>query len=380
MAEHIKTSHAINISDAACMSEIEDQSIDLVVTSPPYPMIQMWDDQFSLVDPKISEALSDLNGDLAFELMHQQLDAVWDQAFRILKPGGIACINIGDATRTLDGHFQLFPNHARIITQLVSIGFSQLPTIVWRKPTNAPNKFMGSGMLPPGAYVTLEHEYILIVRKGGKRLFNKDQKIDRRESAYFWEERNTWFSDIWFDLRGTPQRLNGRNKRSGAFPLELPYRLINMFSLHGDTVIDPFMGSGTTMIAAMCSARNSIGYEIDKGLQPSILERITDVPEIANQIMRDRVDAHNDFVKERQRSKGRLKYTSRRYGFPVMTRQEEDLCLYQVQNIQYQSSLKFRIEYLDLRSNFNLDEIQQAVPSQFPEHSLGRKGRQLKMF
>lgn len=130
----------------------------------------------------------------------------------------------------------------------------------------------------------------------------------------------------------------------------------------------------------MCSARNSIGYEIDKGLQPSILERITDVPEIANQIMRDRVDAHNDFVKERQRSKGRLKYTSRRYGFPVMTRQEEDLCLYQVQNIQYQSSLKFRIEYLDLRSNFNLDEIQQAVPSQFPEHSLGRKGRQLKMF
>lgn len=380
MTESIKTSHAIKIGDAASMSEIEDQSIDLVITSPPYPMIKMWDHQFDRVDPKVSEALEEFNGDLAFELMHRQLDLVWDETLRILKPGGIACINIGDATRTLNGRFQLFPNHARVITKLMSIGFSQLPTILWRKPTNAPNKYMGSGMLPPGAYVTLEHEYILIVRKGSKRIFDDLEKINRRQSAYFWEERNAWFSDVWFDLLGTAQRLNGRVKRSGAFPLELPLRLINMFSTYGDTVVDPFLGTGTTMIAAMCSARNSIGYEIDKGLQPAILERIANIPAMANKIIRKRVEAHNDFVQERQKTKGNLKYASRRYGFPVVTRQEEDLRFYQIQNIQYQSSLKYKIGYTDILSPFNIDENLTSAPTQLPGSSLRLRGRQLKMF
>lgn len=380
MTESIKTSHVIKIGDAASMSEIEDQSIDLVITSPPYPMIKMWDHQFGLVDPTVSEALAEFNGDLAFELMHRQLDLVWDETLRILKPGGIACINIGDATRTLNGHFRLFPNHARVITKLMSIGFSQLPTILWRKPTNAPNKYMGSGMLPPGAYVTLEHEYILILRKGSKRIFDDLEKINRRESAYFWEERNAWFSDVWFDLLGTTQRLNGRGNRSGAFPLELPLRLINMFSTYGDTVVDPFLGSGTTMIATMCSARNSIGYEIDKGLQPAILEKIANVPAMANKIIRKRVEAHNDFVQKRQKTKGNLKYASRRYGFPVVTRQEEDLRFYQVQNIQYQSSLKYKIGHTDIMSPFNVDESLASDPSQLPGSSLRLKGRQLKMF
>lgn len=380
MTESIKTSHVIRIGDAASMSQIEDRSIDLVITSPPYPMIKMWDDQFGLVDPKISQAIDDFNGGLAFELMHRQLDSVWDEALRILKPGGIACINIGDATRTFNGHFQLFPNHARVITKLISLGFSQLPTILWRKPTNAPNKYMGSGMLPPGAYVTLEHEYILIVRKGSKRNFDNSEKINRRESAYFWEERNAWFSDVWFDLLGTAQQLNGRNKRSGAFPLELPLRLINMFSTYGDLVVDPFMGSGTTMIAAMCSARNSIGYEIDKGLQSAILEKIANVPAMANKIIRKRVEAHYDFVRERQKTKGNLKYTSRRYGFPVVTRQEEDMRFYQLQNIQYQSSLKYQIGYTDILSHFEIDESLTSNATELFGSSIRFKGRQLKMF
>jgi modification methylase len=380
MTDSITTSHVIRIDDAGSMSEIEDQSIDLVITSPPYPMIKMWDEQFGLAAPRISEALAELNGGLAFELMHQRLDLVWEETLRILKPGGIACINIGDATRTLNGHFQLFPNHARVITKLMSLGFSQLPTILWRKPTNAPNKYMGSGMLPPGAYVTLEHEYIIIARKGSKREFDNFEKINRRQSAYFWEERNAWFSDVWFDLLGTAQKLNGRNKRSGAFPLELPLRLINMFSTYGDTVVDPFLGSGTTMIAAMCSARNSIGYEIDKGLQPAILEKIANIPAMANKIIRKRVEAHNDFVHERQKTRGNLKYTSRRYGFPVVTRQEEDLRFYQVQNIQYQSGLKYLIGYTDIMSPFNADESLASNATQLPGASTQLKGRQLKMF
>jgi DNA modification methylase len=119
------------------------------------------------------------------------------------------------------------------------LGFSALPAILWRKQTNAPNKFMGSGMMPPGAYVTLEHEYILILRKGNKREFTSiKEKQNRRESAFFQEERNFWFSDVWMDLKGTTQNLfdNKATERSAAYPFELPYRLISMFSVKSDTV------------------------------------------------------------------------------------------------------------------------------------------------
>ena len=99
-------------------------------------------------------------------MMHSELDKVWGQLGRILVPGGYACINVGDATRTLKGRFQLYPNAERITQRFVDLGFDVLPRIIWRKTTNAPNKFMGSGMLPVGAYVTLEHEYVLIFRNG----------------------------------------------------------------------------------------------------------------------------------------------------------------------------------------------------------------------
>ena len=126
-------------------------------------------------------------------------------------------------------------------------GFTSLPDILWRKPTNAPNKFMGSGMLPAGAYVTYEHEYILIFRKGGKRAFDRPPRRRqlRRRSAYFWEERNVWFSDVWTDLTGDApgSRRRETRARSAAFPFELPYRLIQMFSVYGDTVLDPFAGA-----------------------------------------------------------------------------------------------------------------------------------------
>jgi len=377
MAKRLKTSHLICIGDAGSMAEIENETIDLVVTSPPYPMIQMWDDLFGQADPEIADALSDLDGARAFERMHRQLDPVWDELQRILKSGGMACINIGDATRTVGDQFQLFPNHARVISKFLSLSFSQLPTIVWRKPTNAPTKFMGSGMLPPGAYVTLEHEHILIFRKGPKREFDADQKMQRRKSAFFWEERNTWFSDIWFDLRGTGQQLEGmeNRRRSGAFPLELPFRLINMFSIQGDTVLDPFIGSGTTMMAAMCATRNSIGYEINEEMLSAMLEKVADVPAMANQIIHNRLDSHKAFVNERIKTKGNLKHVNRFYGFPVMTRQEEDLCLCPVQNIQYQTRHKFQIEYGDLPPDATSFEDKTGLSYVSPQ-----KRHQMKMF
>ncbi len=267
------------------MTQISTGSIDLVVTSPPYPMIEMWDGMFGEQNKKIQKALDTENGALAFELMNQELDRIWNEVFRVLIDGGIACINIGDATRKIGQHFQLYPNHSRVKHHCRSLGFQDLPSILWRKPSNAPNKFMGSGMLPPGAYITLEHEYILILRKGGIRKFKtEEEKINRRKSAFFWEERNLWFSDIWVGLKGVGQKISNQNddlrKRSAAYPFELAYRLINMFSVKGDTVLDPFFGTGTTMIAAMVSARNSIGYEIDPMYKEIIESRISSVTQL----------------------------------------------------------------------------------------------------
>ena len=158
----MKTTHKVIFGNSANMNTIPSGSIDLVITSPPYPMIEMWDEMFSEQSPEVANALQNEYGNLAFELMHQELDKVWNEVFRVLKYGGIACINIGDATRTIGGTFQLYSNHSRILSYCLKTGFVALPEILWRKQTNAPNKFMGSGMLPPSAYVTLEHEFILI--------------------------------------------------------------------------------------------------------------------------------------------------------------------------------------------------------------------------
>ncbi|MEK6848243.1 MAG: DNA methyltransferase [Nanoarchaeota archaeon] len=165
----MKTTHKILYQDARNMTNIDSNTVDLIVTSPPYPMIEMWDEIFSKQNPEIKEGLKKKNGETAFELMHKELDKVWNEVYRILKVGGIACINIGDATRSLNGKFQIYPNHTRIMNHCLGIGFHALPSILWIKETNSPNKFMGSGTLPVGAYVTLEHEHILLLRKNDKR-------------------------------------------------------------------------------------------------------------------------------------------------------------------------------------------------------------------
>ena len=183
------TRHQVHFADSREMAAIADGSVSLVVTSPPYPMIELWDPQFGAADAGIADALSSDEGDRAFDLMHARLDAVWSECHRVLQPGGLACINIGDATRKIGGEFRLFSNHSRILQALTKLGFSILPDILWRKPTNAPNKFLGSGMLPGGAYVTYEHEYILIARNGPPRKFSPADKARRRRSAFFWEER-----------------------------------------------------------------------------------------------------------------------------------------------------------------------------------------------
>ena len=346
----MQTTHQVIFADSKSMTSVGSESIDLVVTSPPYPMIEMWDDLFISRNQAIGKALGKGQGSSAFELMHKELEGVWDELYRVLKKGGIACINIGDATRTVGGNFVLYQNHSRIMMYMLRKGFSALPAVLWRKQTNAPNKFMGSGMLPPGAYVTLEHEFVLILRKGPFREFNKPkEKQIRRESAFFWEERNVWFSDIWFDLKGTGQELNNDKTRlrSGAYPFELAYRLVNMFSVKGDTVLDPFLGTGTTTLASMASGRNSIGLEVEPNFEDIVHSQIRMVVPFSNEYIRSRIKRHIGFVEDRVESKPgfKFKYKNRPYGFPVMTRQEQELLLNELLSAEKTKHNTFEVTY-----------------------------------
>jgi len=230
------------------MTGVSRESVALVVTSPPYPMISQWDDLFAAW------------GATDFEAMHTELDRVWAACHRALLPGGILAINVGDALRTVAGEFRLWPNHARIVVAAERMGFRSLPYILWKKPTNKPNAFLGSGFLPPNAYVTLDCEFILLFRKGSLRRLPPGS-TRRWASRYRKEERDLWFSQVWEGIRGVPQSHGGR--RSGAFPPEIPRRLIRMFSIEGDTVLDPFAGTGTTLWEAARLGRHAIGIEVD---------------------------------------------------------------------------------------------------------------------
>jgi DNA modification methylase len=311
-------------------------------------MIEMWDEGFSARNPAVRKALTRNDGLTAFRLMHADLDAVWQEVHRVLKPGGFACINIGDAARTVGDGFMLYPNHARILTCLLDLGFTPLPAVLWSKQTNAPNKFMGSGMYPAGAYVTLEHEVILIARKGGKREFPaEEEKGRRRASAIFWEERNAWYSDVWMGLKGARQRLGGKaaRNRSGAYPFELAYRLISMFSVKGDTVVDPFLGTGTTLRAAAAAGRNSIGYEIEPGLRSEILSDLPGLVGFANDRVQARIDDHLSFVDQCRETGREMKHVNKNYRFPVVTRQETELLIDVLEEIAPLEPDGFRVTY-----------------------------------
>jgi site-specific DNA-methyltransferase (cytosine-N4-specific) len=255
-----------------------------VVTSPPYPMIKMWDAHFSLINlkmPKLWRKLEIFRNEETlnniYEIMHESLAKTWQETFRVLVDGGIVCINIGDATRTINGKFRLFPNHSKIIEYCEKIGFTTLPYILWKKPTSKPqykgkNVFLGSGFLPPNAYVTIDCEFILIFRKGKLRKFKPKDKL-RYESSFTKKERDEWFSQIW-RIKGIRQKTTLIERKIAAFPEEIVSRLIRMFSVKTDTILDPFLGSGTTTKVAIQLKRNSIGYEINSKLLPIIEEKL----------------------------------------------------------------------------------------------------------
>ena len=242
------------------MPGVGPASVHLVVTSPPYPMVPQWDELFARL------------GARGYEAMHAVLAEVWGRCREVLVPGGLLAINIGDALRTVDGEFQLWPNHARVLEACAALGFRPLPYILWKKPTNRPNAFLGSGFSPPNAYVTLDCEFVLLFRKGGLRRFPPGDAA-RAQSRYSRAERDRWFSQVWTDVRGIRQA--DRGARTGAFPPAIPERLIRMFSCVGETVLDPFAGTGTTLWAAARYGRDAIGIELDPARARRLRERAT---------------------------------------------------------------------------------------------------------
>ena len=237
--------------DARRLDGIDDRSVQLVVTSPPYPMIPQWDALFAALGARDYPAMLAVLGD------------AWGAAHRVLVDGGILSVVIGDAVRRSDDGFRLWPNHAETLVAAERAGFRPLPYLLWKKPTNRPNAFLGSGFLPPNAYVTLDCEFILLFRKGDPRRFPPHDRA-RGRSRFTREERDRWFSQVWTDIRGARQTARGR--RTGAFPAALADRLVRMFSVEGDTVLDPFAGTGTTLWAAAERGRPAIGVEWDEAV------------------------------------------------------------------------------------------------------------------
>jgi modification methylase len=233
------------------MPGVDAGSVHLIVTSPPYPMIPQWDLLFERL------------GARDYDAMHGVLDAVWRRCREVLVPGGLLAVNVGDALRSRDGEFRLWPNHAHITETCADLGLRPLPYILWKKPTNRPNAFLGSGFFPPNAYVTLDCEFILLFRNGGLRRFPARDPV-RSASRYSHADRDAWFSQVWGDVRGARQGPSGG--RTGAFPREIPARLIRMFSCLGETVLDPFAGTGTTLWEAQRLGRSAIGIELDPTL------------------------------------------------------------------------------------------------------------------
>lgn len=239
------------------MAEVGRGEVDLVVTSPPYPLVEQWDEFGN------------------YHEQHEMIHSVLQECWRVLREGGIMCVNIGDATRSVDDRFQCYPNHSEVTVNAKEIGFDTLVPIHWFKPTNKPNSFLGSGFHPPNCYVTQDTEYILIFRKGKKRSL-PDDRVLWDASKFTKEERDTWFSQQW-DIGGEVQ------DGTAQFPTEIPYRLIRMFSLLGDTVLDPFAGTATTVQIARALGRHAVGYEVNLELQERIVDNLDEVRDIPNE-------------------------------------------------------------------------------------------------
>ncbi|MEA4882438.1 MAG: site-specific DNA-methyltransferase [Clostridia bacterium] len=248
----LRTGHRIVHGDARDLGFLESESVHLVVTSPPY-----WDLKNY---PDCDGQLGNVDDYLAFL---SGLEQVWRECCRVLVKGGRLVIVVGDVCRSRrrHGRHYVVPLHASIQTQCMDIGFDNLAPILWYKIANANYEIEnGSSFLgkpyEPNAVIKNDVEYILMQRKPGA--YRTPSLQARILSVIGNEEYQTWFRQIWSDVPGASTR-----KHPAPYPEELAYRLIRMFSFVGDTVLDPFAGTGTTCVAASRAGRHSIGVELE---------------------------------------------------------------------------------------------------------------------
>jgi DNA modification methylase len=247
-----ETTQSLYCGDARELSWISDRSVHLVITSPPYWTLKEYPphkNQLGLVSD--------------YERFHDELEKVWRHAYRVLVPGGRLVCVVGDVclSRKKHGRHMVMPLHADIIVRCRRIGFDNLSPIFWYKISNAAyevengSSFLGKPY-EPNAIIKNDVEFVLMLRKpGGYRQPTEAQRIASRLTK---DEHHDWFQQIWTIL-GESTRYH-----PAPFPFELVYRLVRMFSFTGDTVLDPFMGTGTTLLATAHSGRNGMGIEIDE--------------------------------------------------------------------------------------------------------------------
>jgi len=242
------------------MTELEDKSVDLVITSPPYWQLKDYgtDNQIGYND--------------SYEDYINNLNLVWNESYRVLANGSKLCVNIGDqfARAVYYGRYKVIPIRTEIIKFCESIGFDYMGAIIWQKKTTSNTtggaSLMGSYPFPKNGILSIDYEFVLIFKKlGTPKKPSKELKEQSRMTKEEWKE---YFAGHW-NFGGTKQ-----DGHIAMFPEELPKRLIKMFSFVGDTVLDPFLGSGTTSLAARNLNRNSVGYEINLDFIPYIKRKL----------------------------------------------------------------------------------------------------------
>jgi site-specific DNA-methyltransferase (adenine-specific) len=252
--------HKIIIGDSRKMHEVQDESVHLIITSPPY-----W--QLKDYGPKEQIGYND-----SYQDYINNLNLVWNECHRVLHKGCRLCINIGDqfARSVYYGRYKVIPIRTEIIKFCETIGFDYMSAIIWQKVTTCNTTggatIMGSFPYPRNGIVKLDYEFILLFKKlGNPPRVSKEIKEKSKLSLQEWNE---YFYGHW-NFSGKKQ-----DNHIAPFPEELPKRLIKMFSFVGEMVLDPFLGSGTTSVAALKLSRNSIGYEINQEYLDTIKNRI----------------------------------------------------------------------------------------------------------